>query len=513
MVSRQLTLLMPALLLSAVLCLAEPPTSATLPGAVTESMARISPASMRGHLSFLASDLLEGRNTPSRGLAIAAEYIAAQFRRAGLEPVPSTQSHFQTAHWKLRKVDQASAKASLRHGEEALELTGTQLTILSLDGLKAEAPIYKVTWDEIDKLKDQPEGALAGHIVLIEALSFARMRGLPNEERLSMMRRVSEFSKLAPKLKPDAVVAWNKDSTGDPDEAQQLIDPESERRRSGRRFTPAAAVLHSPALAGVWEALPAGATAAKLRIELPAGTEEPVQLHNVIGILPGSDPELKNSYVLITAHYDHVGIGEPDAEGDRIYNGANDDASGVASMLEVAAAMAASPERPKRTVVFVALFGEERGLLGAKYYARHPLFPVKDTAANLNLEHMGRTDSSEGPQVARLSPTGYTFSEMTDVLKEGGELTGVEIYHHQRNSDAYFNRSDNAAFAEAGIPSTTVCVAFEFPEYHGAGDHWEKIDYENMAKVSRTVLATTWLLAERPTPPAWKTDRYSRKSE
>jgi hypothetical protein len=506
--------IVPALLCGSALCFGEPPTSGQLPEAVSQSLERISADSMRGHLSFLASDLLEGRNTPSRGLTIAAEYIAAQFRRAGLEPVPGTESYFQTARWTLRKVDQSAAKAEILAGGRSVQLSGSQLTILSLEGLDlAPAPIYKLAWEEADSLKDLAEGALEEFIILIEAPSPQRLRKLSNDERMAMIRRIGEFSKLARKLKPKAVVSWNSDTMGDPDEAQQLIDPETDGRRAGRRFTPSVAILHSPALGDLWNELPGGRTSATLRIHLPAGAEEPVELHNVVGILPGSDPDLKNSYVLVTAHYDHVGLGEPDANGDRIYNGANDDASGTVSMLEIASAMAASKRRPARTIVFIALFGEERGLLGAKYYARHPIFPIKDTAANLNLEHMGRTDSSEGPQVARLSPTGFDFSEITDVLREAGELTGVEIFHHTRNSEAFFSRSDNAAFADVGIPSTTVCVAFEFPEYHGPGDHWDKIDYQNMAKVTRTMLATTWLLAERPSVPAWKTDRYKRQTE
>jgi hypothetical protein len=514
MVYYRLPRMIGALLCASVLCFGEPPTSGQLPEAVSQALERISADSMRGHLSFLASDLLEGRNTPSRGLSIAAEYIAAQFRRAGLDPVPGTQSHFQTARWILRKVGQSAAKAEILAGGRTVELSGSQLTILSLEGVDIEpAPVYKLAWKDAGALNDMAEGALEDFVILIEAPSGQLLRKLPNDERIAMMRRIGEFSKLARKLKPKAVVSWNSDTMGDPDEAQQLVDPEADRRRAGRRLTPAVAVLHSPALGELWNELPDGQTEARLGIHLPRGTEEPVELHNVVGILPGSDPVLRHSYVLVTAHYDHVGIGEPDSNGDRIYNGANDDASGVVSMMEIASALAASKQRPARTIVFLALFGEERGLLGARYYANHPIFPVKDTAANLNLEHMGRTDSSEGPQTARLSPTGFEFSELTDILKEGGELTGVEIFHHTRNSEAFFSRSDNAAFADAGIPSTTVCVAFEFPDYHAPGDHWDKIDYQNMAKVTRTVLATAWLLAERPSVPAWKTDRYKRKTE
>ncbi|MCS7024947.1 MAG: M20/M25/M40 family metallo-hydrolase [Bryobacteraceae bacterium] len=511
MVRRSLMALF-ALWLCTVRFLAEPPPDSTLPAGVRDALERISAQSLRGHASFLASDLLEGRNTPSRGLAIAAEYIAAQFRRAGLKPLSSTQSYFQTARWKLRKVDLSSARAELGAGDRTLRLTGQEMTVLHVEGLEVEGPLYKLRWENIDRLKDAEEGALSPYVVMLQALSPAELRSLPPEERKTRLRRIGDLRQLVPRLKPKAVVGWNEATRGDPDEAQQLVDPENEGQRALRRFNPTAAILHSPELKEFWEQLPEGPTEATLRLKLPVGSEEPVELHNVAGILPGSDPVMKNSVVLVSAHYDHIGLGEPDSQGDRIYNGANDDASGVASMLEIAAAMAASSQRPKRTVVFLALFGEEKGLLGAKYYVRHPIFPVRDTVANLNLEQLGRTDSQQGVHRARLSPTGYSYSELTDVLEQAGALTGVEIYHDVRYSEAFFSRSDNLAFAEAGIPSTTVCVAFDFPEYHSPGDHWEKMDYENLAKVSQTLLAAVWLLADQPVAPSWKTDRYRRQS-
>lgn len=491
---------------------AEPPTTGDLPKPVTKAMKRISPDSMRGHLSFLSSDLLEGRNTPSRGLDIAAEYIAAQFRRAGLLPIPNTSSYFQTADWKVRKVNQREATAELTAGESKVALQGSQITTLRLEGLDvAASPVYKATWENLEKIKDLPDGAMDGMLLMVDMPSFNQLRSLAEGERMKAIRKLGELPRTIAKLKPAAMVSFNRDTIGDPDEGQQLIDPAEEKQRQ-RRMNPSAAVLHSAAVAGIWESLPEGRTDAQLSMKLPKAEEEPVKLRNVIGYLKGSDPELKDTYVLVTSHYDHIGIGEP-IDGDRIYNGANDDGSGTVSLIEIATSMAKMTERPKRSIIFMAVFGEEKGLLGSKYYARNPVFPLKKTIADLNLEHLGRTDSDEGPQKARLSPTGYEFSELTEVLKQAGTMTGVEIYNNTRLSDAFFNRSDNAALAEAGIPATTVCVAFEFPDYHGAGDHWEKLDYENMAQVDRTLLATLWLLAERTTPLKWnesneKTKKY-----
>lgn len=294
----------------------------------------------------------------------------------------------------------------------------------------------------------------------------------------------------------EAVVLVRREGTNDrPGRAKLLIDPAAPPRCT-------AVVAYSAELANRLEALPAGETAARFTLEGPALEDQPVRLHNVVGVLPGSDPALKDTYVLLTAHYDHVGVGADEA-GDAIYNGANDDASGTAALIEVASVLGAMKERPRRSIVFVAFFGEELGLLGSRYYVRNPIFPLAQTIANLNLEHMGRTDSTEGPQLNRLSVTGYEYSDIPQTLASAGKLTSVEIFHHASNSEAFFTRSDNATFARAGIPAHTVCVSFLFADYHRPGDHWQKIDYENLARVTRTVAASAWLLANRREPPAW----------
>jgi Zn-dependent M28 family amino/carboxypeptidase len=140
-------------------------------------------------------------------------------------------------------------------------------------------------------------------------------------------------------------------------------------------------------------------------------------------------------------------------------------------------------QRPKRSILFVAFFGEELGLRGSRFYARHPIFPIEKTIANINLEQVGRTDSSEGPQTATATLTGFDYSDVGKVFEGAGELTGIRVYKHPVNSDYYFSRSDNQALADLGVPAHTVCVAFSYPDYHRPGDHWDKIDYENMARM------------------------------
>ena len=293
----------------------------------------IRPESLKGHLWFISSDLLEGRATPSRGLDLAAEYIAAQFRRDGLEPA-GDDDYFQT----------------------------TTLT--------------------------------------------AR------------------------------------------------------------------------------------------------GNTTPQKVRNVIGILRGSDPKLKDTYVMVTAHYDHLGIRKRDGA-DVIYNGANDDGSGTVSVMELAEALSSLKVHPKRSIIFMTFFGEERGELGSAYYGHHPVVPLEKTIADVNLEQVGRTDDSEGPRVAAISMTGFDYSDVGQIFSEAGKVTGIAVQKHPRFSDAYFSRSDNQAIAYFGVPAHTICTAFSYPDYHQPGDHRDKVDYENMAKVDKMVALGMLAMADSPAEPKW----------
>jgi Zn-dependent M28 family amino/carboxypeptidase len=151
----------------------------------------------------------------------------------------------------------------------------------------------------------------------------------------------------------------------------------------------------------------------------------------------------------------------------------------------------------------MTVFGEEHGLVGSRYYGAHPLVPIEKTIAGINLEQVGRTDDNEGPQVRAFGVTGFDFSDVGAILKAAGDDTGIRVWKHPVNSDKYFAHSDNQALADQGIPSHTVSVAYAFPDYHGAGDHWDKIDYENMAAVDRTVALAIWTIANAAEAPKW----------
>lgn len=449
---------------------------------------RISEDSLKGNLSFIASDLLEGRATPSRGLDFAAEYIAAQFRRAGIEPA-GDDGYFQTANWKLSEPVLDDFEFKIINGpaaSDAIVLKPSQLTYFGDDRLMIDnVPIFKVDASKLEAEKPA-EADVAGKVIVLDAIG-------PTLQ--------SAVSALMP-LKAKAILVIDRTSSGGRGAgAVRLIDPANPRPQPASSNSPLR--IHDPRLGAWFDALPLGATTAKLNVRGAGRRDSDVKLRNVIGILRGSDPALKDSYVLVTAHYDHIGM-RPELEGDKIFNGANDDGSGTVSVIELANAFARS--KPKRSIVFMTFFGEERGLLGSRYYGRNPVFPLKKTVADINLEQVGRSDSTEGSQVNRASITGYDFSDLGPIFKRAGEAVGIEVYKHERNSDAFFGRSDNQAMADAGVPAHTLCVAFEYSDYHGRGDHWDKIDYPNLARTTRMVALALMAIANSSDTPKWNAE-------
>lgn len=446
---------------------------ATPPGAVA-AIDHISADSLRGHLSFIASDALLGRDTPSAGLDLAAEYIAAQFRRAGLEPV-SNGDYFQSANFLDVTPDPSGLEIVLQNGDDSVTPGKDTLAVQSFSAIDLkDAAVFK------SKKEDKNfTGAKA-------KVALADRRELKNELR-SRVKALREAG-------ASAIVIVCKDLPRYP--AHRLIDAD-EVKTAGAPLV----FVNDSKFVKLFEDLPAGDSTAKIAIHAAIPAEKPVILRNVAGILRGSDPQLRNSYVLVTAHYDHLGV-KPDGEGDRIFNGANDDGSGTVSVIEIASALASMNPHPKRSVVFMTYFGEEKGLLGSSYYARHPLVPLRDTVGDINLEQLGRTDDSEGKQVAAVTFTGEDFSDLPSTFETAGRVVGIKV-RKTTESAAYFDRSDNQALADAGVPAHTVAVSLVFPDYHGVSDEWQKIDYNNMTKVDRMIALGVVMLADAPDVPHW----------
>jgi len=220
----------------------------------------------------------------------------------------------------------------------------------------------------------------------------------------------------------------------------------------------------------------------------------PFEAVNVVGILPGSDPALRDQAVVIDAHYDHIGIAPTPVNGDSIYNGADDDASGTVAVLEVARILAQGPA-PKRTVVFLLVTGEERGTLGSRWYLDHPVVPIERTAANLEIEMIGRPDSlAGGPGKAWL--TGYDRSTMGQMLRDNG----IPLVADPRPDQRFFERSDNIIFAERGVPAHTISSFNLHSDYHRVTDEARLADPAHMAAVINATARAARLLADGPAP-------------
>jgi len=438
---------------------------AQLPTAAT-----ISPEALRTHVQYLSSDQLEGRGTPSRGQDLATDYIAAQFRKAGLEPA-GDDGYFQTATWQYaeRKADDVSLSVSA--GGSTIAVPGGGATGNFLDPVTlASTPAVFMSWkDALDNSE-----AANGKVLVVPA---APVPGAARQLQDKL------------KSKPLLVVMIDRERRHGAGTGGWLIDPEQARPQGKVPVL----VLHAPDAAA---ALEKGGASVTARVAAPS--IRPVKLRNVVGVLRGSDPVLKNTYVLMTAQQYYFVIGDGE-----IYNGANDDASGVVSLIEAANVLAARKERPRRSIVFMTFFGEELGMLGSKYYARHPVFPLKDTVVNINLEQTGRTDDSEGKQLNSIAMTGYDFSTLGDMLKGSAERTGIRLWKHAAFSDVFFSRADNQSLADAGVPAHTLSVAYGFSDYHGKDDTWDKLDYDNMARVTRMLTEGVYDIANATERPTW----------
>ena len=460
-------------------------SAAEIPAPWKPALDRVTADSLRGHLSFLASDLLEGRDTPSRGLDIAAEYIAAQFRRAGLEPA-GDDGYFQTARRAVVEPDPVGFELSMETPSGVIRVAIGQVILqAAAAGEVAGIEAIRVKLGDTSALTPEQAG---GKVIVAEFPEPDPAR------RQELFRNFSQLMSAATKLQAPLVIL----SGGGGFPARllrptRLIDPAN---RPPAGALPPTLVMTDP---GAIEAL---AAATKITAHWNAPREKPVTLRNVAGLLRGSDPALKDTAVLVTAHYDHVGVAAG-GDGDRIFNGANDDGSGTVGVIELAGALASLPARPKRSVVFVTFFGEEKGGLGSRHYVQNPVIPVEKTVANLNLEQIGRTDSTDGPQLNNLTITGFDYSNVSEFFIEAGRSTAIEVYKHEKNSDPYFTRSDNATLAQQGIPAHSITTAFQYPDYHGAGDHWDKINYDNMEKVTRAIALATLLIADSAEEPRW----------
>ncbi len=465
---------------------------------VEAAAATITPSDMYDRIAFLASDEMAGRNTPSPELERAAEYIAGEFSRLGLKPAGDEGGYIQRyALQKRALVAESTRFAVSGKGGDAELSFGTDFFVLPgvPEQVRAEAV------DAGDAATAQPHEALRGRVAIYSVAGGPRDPGF--NRAISRASRAAKESGAAAKvfvLAPEFPAQAIRQMAEHFSLAVGLQVGELEESASYFVSSDAASRLFRAA--GIERRASNGAVApsgATLALSAPVRVEEDHRVPNVVAVLPGSDPTLRDTYVVFSAHFDHVGIGRPDASGDSIYNGADDNASGTAALLEVAEAFASLPEAPARSLLFLAVSGEEKGLLGSQYFSDHPTVPIEQMVANINVDMIGRNAPDSivviGQEYSSLGPL---VREVAAERPELGLVVSEDIWPEER----FFFRSDHFNFARKEIPALFFFAGVH-EDYHRPSDHVEKIDTDKAARVARLIFYTAHEIASREEAPQW----------
>ncbi|MFK8029387.1 MAG: M28 family metallopeptidase [Gammaproteobacteria bacterium] len=451
--------------------------------------AEIRPEAFRAHVEFLASDLLEGREAGTRGYDLAAAYVAAQYELIGLEPAGDNDSYFQSvplqAAW--RDTDQISmtviqngSQRNLKFKQDYL-VRGTPTAPVS--NVEADTVFVGFGIDAPNRNHNDYEGLdVRGKVVVILA-GFPD--GWPSEEaayyssgsnklktagKYGAIGYISVYTDSLEKRAPWSRMTRNTDSM-----SLSWVDKEGVPHTSASTVT-IGGLMSPEASAILFEGAPVSYEAVReeavkgapkgfplpTRLRLQAGNRyESRTSSNVAGVVRGTDPTLRNEYVVISGHLDHLGIGS-DVNGDKIYNGALDNAAGVAAMLEAARALKANP--PRRSVMFLAVTAEEKGLLGAEYFALNPTVPIDSIVANVNLDMPILTYN-----FTNVIGFGATHSSLESVMSETLQTMGLGLAPDPFPKEAIFIRSDHYRFVQQGVPSIMLATGTDSTKGKGKG--------------------------------------------
>jgi Zn-dependent M28 family amino/carboxypeptidase len=493
----------PAALLTAAPAAVAPAALLTAAPAAASPEALLTADSLRGHIRFLASDLLEGRGPATRGDQLAQAYLAAQFEVLGLKPAAPGGGWFQKVELvsvegspgTLSFAGQGGKALSLKRSEDFIAVSGhqqaqSQLTNAELvfAGFGIVAPEYQ--WDDFKGTE------LAGKVIVVmnndpedDPKLFAGKTRLWYgrwDYKYEQAARAGAAGCIIIHTTPSAGYPWQVVQTSWSGEQFDLPATAGTPTLQLRGWTTEEATKRLMALAG--KDLDALRKAAQgrdfkpvpLGVTLSTSFKNTVQTRstaNVLGLLEGSDPKLKAELVVLTAHHDHLGRKEGVKEGDAIYNGAVDNASGSAVLLTLARAFAAMPRAPKRSILFAAVAAEEQGLLGSQYLVEHPPVPPAQMVMNLNIDGIniwGRTRD--------LSVIGMGKSTLDAVLVRLAKAQGRTARPDQNSDRGFFYRSDQFNFARRGVPSAYFSSGNDFlgrPEGWGRAqrEQWEATRY------------------------------------
>lgn len=525
--------------------------------AADEAAMIIRPEAIHAHMQFLADDLLEGRGTGTRGHEIAARFMASEFEEMGLEPAGDNGTYFQNVPLRSIRPDRAGSSLSIVQGKREQALTFAQDFVVTADpgrtDTSVDAPLvyvgFGVTAPE-QGYDDYAEVEAKGKVVAYLYGAPARFESTIRAHYSSTVAKAGNAAAHgaagiilldSPELErfysfKDRVtdltfpsMRWV-DARGQPNDYFPQI-------RGAAIFSMGATAKvfegsgKSPeqAYAAAREGRPfsfALAGSAKIKI---ASKLENIRSTNVVARLRGSDPQVRDEYIVYTAHLDHLGIGEP-VNGDRIYNGAMDNASGSACLLEIARAYSQTTLRPRRSILFVSVTGEEEGLLGSDYFAHYPTVAKDGLVADINIDGAPLLWPIEDV-VAR----GAEHSTLDAAAHEAAGRLKMEVSPDPYPEQVLFIRSDQYSFVKQGIPSLFLSSGkkssnpeikpeeirntFLATRYHKPQDDMNyAFDFESGAKFARFSFLLGYVVAQQNTRPLWNTndffgERYGRKKD
>jgi Zn-dependent M28 family amino/carboxypeptidase len=494
------------------------------------------------YVKVLASDDMEGRETGSPGLRKAQEFVVEQLKSAGLEPVGS-RSYYQPVRFESRQiVEQQSSLALVHNGQvEPLALGDDVIFSTRVDLASAvEAPLvfagYGLTIPELGH--DDLSGLdLRDKVVVIFPGAPAEIPGALAShyqsagERWKALRKAGAVGVITI-LNPAAMdIPWSRISANRAHPSMALKGAEFDET-SGEKL----AVVFNPEKAqklfeGSGHTLQEMLDLVKDRKPLPrfplvptirakaSVNKKMVESANLVAELPGGDPKLKNEYVVLSAHLDHLGVGEP-INGDRIYNGAMDNASGSAVLLDLIASLKKFPKKLKRSLLFVFVTGEEKGLLGSRYFTTHPTVKPGSMIANINIDMFLPI-----VPLKVLTVYGLAESDMGDLVRDVAQSLGVQVQPDPEPQRNAFIRSDQYNFIRHGVPALAMKVGFEkgspqqaifkdwlTQRYHAPSDDLDQpVDLAAAGKYEDIIHELMVRLADSAGRPQWKQDSFFRR--
>lgn len=498
---------------------------------------RVTAAQLKDYLYFIASDEMEGRNTPSRGLDLTAKFMATLLSRWGVKPGGVDGSYFQPIMLRTDRVEEE--KCSLTVGDKPFEHGRDYLvpTTAGPGGSAAGGMVYVGNGWLVKSKQIDSIGSLdvKGKVLLVSGLGRqpppgVRTADLPPDKKgsdwadplthaalrgaVGVVFIVSEEAPLRTSLgrfvQPSFLAPEGSRAAESSGQVPSVVvGAEVAREIFAGEKVEGEAVLERGSAVGAFT-LSANKTIA-FRTAVVADRQ---RTQNVIAVIEGTDPKLKSEYVALSAHYDHVGVSQTRTTGDRIYNGADDDGSGTVALLAIAEAFATGKVKPKRSVLFIWHCGEERGLWGSAHYVANPTVPLEKIISLVNIDMVGRVRApgDTNPRNAELVPEGEIYVIGSTLMSTSLEKTLHAVnrgylnlklntkFDDPRDPKRYFFRSDHLHYARKGIPALFFFNG-EHEDYHGLGDHPEKIAYKQLETVTRTIFRLVLELAnqrERP---------------